>query len=334
MYLIAVGAALPGEPIDNETLAQYVPVNSEWIELFIGTRTRHLVTDLATGEVRATLTDLCTHAAQQAMNEAGLQPGDIDFLVLGTATPDQLMPATVNLVAERLGVNMVPTYQVQSGCAGAIQALDIGRLLLAGGLGTGLVMGGDVCRKHLVLGHEARTLSSRELVNYVLFGDGAGAAVVSAAPTTGATEVTALVNQLTGLGRPPGQVVDWFGRAEDPTSRPAFSEDYKAIEQHVPVMAVEIVGQLLDEAGWTADDISFILPPQLSGRMTAVIVDRLGLPAAKDVSCVGVTGNTGNALPFLQLRELLELLQPGDRALAVAVESSKWIKAGLALEGR
>jgi 3-oxoacyl-[acyl-carrier-protein] synthase-3 len=333
--ITAVGVALPGEPIDNTTLAEYVRVSPEWIEHFVGNRSRHFATDLSTGEARHDLGDLCTSAAGQALADAGMDAGDLEFVILGTATPDLLMPATVNVVADHLGINQVPTFQVQSGCAGAVQALEIGRMMLATGrYRTGLVLGGDVCGKHMALDRDIRLLNPSELVNYVLFGDGAGAAVLSADPAASGMEITHLLNRFTGLGRSPGQIIDWFGRGEDTSIRPAFSEDYKAIEESVPLMAIEILHELLDECGWGPGDVDFLLPPQLSGRMTAAIVDRLDLPRAKEITCVDTTGNNGNALPFLQLRLLGELMSSGERAVLVAVESSKWIKGGLALERR
>lgn len=333
VYITSVGEALPGPPIDNETLGTRLGLNPEWIEMFIGTRSRHFAVDLESGEAQSSLTDLCTAAAEQALARLGASPDCIDFMVLATATPDMLMPATVNLIADRLGCNQIPTYQVQSGCAGAVQAIDLARLLLQDGRHrTGLVVAGDVCRKHMLLDRDFAKLPPDQLVNYVLFGDGAGSVLMSTDPVPGALAVTMVLNRFTGLGREPGQTINWFGQADDPLTAQAFSEDYRAIEQSVPVMAAEIASEVLDECGWEPSELDWILPPQLSGRMTAEIVERLGLPNANEVSRVAQTGNNGNALPFLQLSELQDRIGPGERALVVAVESSKWIKGAIALE--
>jgi 3-oxoacyl-[acyl-carrier-protein] synthase-3 len=93
---------------------------------------------------------------------------------------------------------------------------------------------------------------------------------------------------------------------------------------------VEILNELQDELDW--QDIDYLLPPQLSGRMTSRIVEQLAVPNAREISCVTTTGNTGNALPFFQFEQLLARMAPHDRALGIAVESSKWIKGGIALE--
>ncbi|KJY42847.1 3-oxoacyl-ACP synthase [Streptomyces sp. NRRL B-1568] len=329
-YIAGMGSALPGEPVTNAALGAALGIDEEWVDIFVGTRTRHFAWDLATGDVHHTLADLCAEAAGEAVDAAGLDAADIEFLVLATATPDALLPTTATEVADRLGLNYLPVYQLQSGCSGAVQGVDLARSLIAGGSRAGLVIGGDTTHRHLDAGREARRLPGDELVNYVLFGDGAGAAVLTAEPLGEAVAVRGVLNHFTGLGRPAGQRVDWYGRGDDP-GRPMISEDYKAIEDNVPTMAAEILWELLDRLGWREGDVDFLLPPQLSGRMTERITERLGL-AAREISCVADTGNTGNALPFLQLEKLLPELAPGQRALAIAVESSKWIKSGLGLQ--
>lgn len=180
-----MGTALPGEPVDNEALSSRLGIASEWVETFIGTRTRHFAVDLEGGHVRWTLEDLCTDAADRALADAGVEPDDIGFLVLATATPDALMPTTAALLADRLGIGGTPAYQLQSGCSGAVQALALARALLAegtGGGGPGLVVGGTCAPNTSTCGRTSMRLPPGALVNYVLFGDGAGAALVGAAP--------------------------------------------------------------------------------------------------------------------------------------------------------
>lgn len=333
VHLASVGTCLPGAPVDNAALAKLVGVDEKWAEMFIGNTTRHFAVDLATGEVRNTLTDIAVTAAHRALGEAGLEAADIDCVVMGTATPDQLMPATVNLVADRLGIDNVPTYQLQSGCAGAVQALDVARaLMLAGRCSTVLVLGGDVCAKHLETDFDPGSRTPAELVNYVLFGDGAGAAVLTVEPLGPGILVRQVLNRLVGLGKPPGQVIDWFGLGDRHSGRTAVHEDYKAIEKQVPLLAQQMFWELLDDLGWAPGEIGFVLPPQLSGRMSDRIGAQLPVRDARQIHVVREVGNNGNALPFLQLAKLLDVWDGPGKAVAVAVESSKWIKSGIALE--
>jgi 3-oxoacyl-[acyl-carrier-protein] synthase-3 len=335
--ILSAGSALPGIPVDNAQLAQHFGMDKiweQWVDHFIGTRTRHFARDLDTGEQHTSLTDLAADAASQALTAAGMAAADVDFIVMGTATPDKLMPATVNMVAERLGINDVPTYQLQSGCSGAVQALDVAyHLLLTGRYKTALVLGGDTTAKHFDPAMDISSMPPPQLVNLLLFGDGAGALVLRSGSEAGGRAILHRVfTRLTGLGREPGQTLEWYGLADRHSGRPPVAEEYKAIEESVPVMAGEIMRELLDDLKWEDSDFEFILPPQLSGRMTPAIVDGLGAPGAEEISCVTDTGNMGNALPFFQIEQALTTMAAGDRALGLAVESSKWIKAGFAFE--
>ncbi|MEE1781618.1 3-oxoacyl-ACP synthase III family protein [Streptomyces sp. SP17BM10] len=331
-YIAGVGTALPGEAVDNAALGAALGVSAEWIDVFVGTTHRHFGRDLATGGVRRTLTDLCAEAGRHALAAAGLDPADIEFLVLATATPDTLLPTTASEVADLLGLDQLPAYQIQAGCSGALQAVELGRALLAAGARAGLVIGGDVTHRHLDLRADAARIPADELVNYVLFGDGAGAAVLTAEPVAEAVAVRGVLHRLVGRGRPAGQRIDWYGVTDRDSERPMLREDYKAIEEGVPALAGEILWELLEQLDWRPADVDYLLPPQLSGRMTERIVKQLAVDGPREVSCVAQTGNTGNALPFLQLEQLLEEMAQGERALVLAVESSKWIKTGLGLE--
>nr|WP_062343025.1 3-oxoacyl-ACP synthase III family protein [Herbidospora sakaeratensis] len=337
MHILSAASALPGPPVDNAALARRFGMDAlweQWVAAFIGTDARHLALDLESGKVTTTLADLAADAGARALAAAGVTAGEVDAVVLGTATPDRLMPATVNVVADRLGIDQVRTFQLQSGCSGAVQVLDVARqLLLAGETRTVLVLGGDVIARFYDVTRDLTRAAPAELVNYVLFGDAAGAAVVSADARPGSARVRALFTRLVGLGREPGAVLEWFGPADRHDDRPAATEDYKAIEKHVPEMTEEVLLELLRTVGWTDRDVDLVLPPQLSGRMTRLITDRLALPAAREVSVVDHAGNCGNAIVFLQLERALAALSPGDRAIGVSIESSKWIKAGFALEG-
>jgi 3-oxoacyl-[acyl-carrier-protein] synthase-3 len=337
IHIRAVGTYLPGPPVDNATLVRrfaMTPQAEQWIDTFIGTRTRHFCVDLDTGDVLYSMADMGEVAGRRALADAGLEPADIDVMVLATSTPDQLMPATVNQVADRLGINDVPTYQLQSGCTGALQAMSVAfHLLRAGAARTALVIGAETIAKHFDLATAVSSMSRGEQVSGVMFGDGAGALVLSTEPGPAPVPVLRSVMQrLVGLGRAPGHTMEWFGAADRHLDLRPTNEDYKAIEESVPVLAVEVLDELVEQQGWARDDLDFLLPPQLSGTMTARIAQRLDVPGAQEVSCVTETGNTGNALPFFQLERLLPKLSSGNRAVGIAVESSKWIKAGYAVE--
>jgi 3-oxoacyl-[acyl-carrier-protein] synthase-3 len=336
IHVLGVGTALPGPAVDNATLAQRFgmpAVWQQWIENHLGTRSRHFAVDLETGEIRYSLTDLAETAGRRALSAANVNASDVDLLVLSTASPDMLMPATVNMVADRLGINDIPTFQLQSGCVGAVQALELaGQMITAGPYRTVLVVGGDSSAKHLDVSMDLGSVPAEVQINGLLFGDGVGAAVLSPEPVYGSPVLRGVFTRLVGMHRPPGQMVDWFSWGSRTGDTPPVAEDFKAIEESAPKMAAEALEELLAGLGWAKSEIDWLLPPQLSVRMTERIVGALAVPAADQVSRVAEIGNTGNAIPYFQLEQLMPQLTPGDRAVGVSIEASKWLKAGYALE--
>jgi 3-oxoacyl-[acyl-carrier-protein] synthase-3 len=332
--IAAVGTALPGPVVDNATLMRrfgLAPVWEQWIDAFVGTRSRHFAVDLDTGEIVHSLADLAETAARTAMTRAGVTADEVDLMVMGSATPDDLMPATVNHVADRLGVNGVPTYQLLSGCVGAYQALDIAmRTLASGDARTAIVLGGDNCARFLDLDMDLEHAPPDLQVNVMLFGDGAGAAVLSTDPRHDGPVLRTVFHRMDGLGRDPGQVVRWRGAI--PSDEPVASEDFKAIEEHAPGMAARALTELLERVDWKPVDVDWVLPPQLSGQMTRRVADELGMPGAEEINVVEDIANTANALPFFLLDKLMPMMQPGERAVGVSIEASKWLRAGYALE--
>lgn len=334
--IVGTGIALPGAPIASASIARAFGLNAEWAEHFTGNRSRYLSVDMTTRVQFETLEGLGAKAALGALEQAQLDPRDLDFIVLATATPDELMPSTANRIAVRLGISHIPVYQVQSGCAGAVQALELGRLLLSDSRHSyGLVIGGDVCARHFEIGDDMTSRPPAEVVNYLLFGDGAGAVVISSDDVDFGVRVVDIVHETTVAGETAGQVIRWYGQADiaDENRAPALREDYKMIETLVPELATQVLADLLARQGWTQGDLSYLLPPQLAGAITERIAKRLSTGDAKIVNCVADTGNCGNALPFLQLHEVFGDVGPGQRVACVCIESSMWITGGIALEG-
>lgn len=337
--IIGTGEFLPGPPIGNPEMEARFTLRADWIDAVIGTQSRHFALDLASGELRHDVADMGVQASRRALEQAGLEPDEIDLVVMSTATPDSLMPATVNLVADRLGMDGVATYQIQAGCAGAVQAIDVASAMLERGrCRTALVVSADSAYKLLDLSQPFSELPPAELINLALFGDGAGALVLCAAPRAPGIAIDVIVNRFEGKGIAPGQVLGWAAAsgyagpgAEQGVRAAVAKEDYKQIERRVPVLARELFEELLGAIGKTRDDIRFVLPPQLAGRMSRGIIDTLRVAPERCITRVAEVGNTGNATPYFQLTRLWQQMEEGDRALLLAVESSKWLKTGLCL---
>ncbi|TRD17796.1 3-oxoacyl-ACP synthase III family protein [Palleronia caenipelagi] len=336
MRILALSEVLPGIPITNGDLAEKFGLHEQWLDQMTGNRQRFFCSHDSAPDVPCSTGDLATEAGQRALDKAGWTPEEVEFLILTTASPDHLMPATVNIVADRLGINGVPALQITSGCAGALQGLFAARALLSSGLNRGLVIGADTCIKMWPSKRDAKAMKPAEMVNFAMFGDGAGAAAVEAGAEGEGFRVEHLFLRGIGKGRKPAQIVKWFGAEGAEEGEAMGHEDYKAIERHVPEIAEAILSELETEQGWPRGEVDYVLLPQLNGVMTEKL--RVGLNVVEDqaVSCVSETGNNGNALPFIQMNRLSERLAKEDqtlprRAFVANVESSKWIMAGMAL---
>jgi 3-oxoacyl-[acyl-carrier-protein] synthase-3 len=330
--MIGVAEHLPGPPVTNEDLERHFSIRADWIDLTIGTRARHFLIDLESKQPRGSLASLCVEAGARALSAAQVSADMVDVVVLSTATPDHLMPATVNLACEALGIDEVATYQIQSGCAGAIQALQIASsLLLARSGGTALVLSADSAYKFFDFTRDFSKLPPSELINIALFGDGAGACVLTTSNERDGLVLGRTINRLEGKGSKPGHLLNWQAPRGPQALEQGASEDYKAIEERVPRMTREALAELLAATGLKLGDVRYFLPPQLAGHISEKIITRLELDRDRCISRVAEVGNTGNATPYFQLTRLMESMQGGEHALLLAIESSKWIKTGLHL---
>jgi 3-oxoacyl-[acyl-carrier-protein] synthase-3 len=333
VFLSGVSGYLPGAPLENKDLEALCGVTEEWIDRFVGTRSRYIAFDYDRWEATESLAEMTTKAARSAISSAKTDLRNVEFLVLATATPDQLLPATVNDVADMLGLNGVTTFQLQCGCVGAIQAVSLGyHLVKSGAFSSGLVMGSNACAKFM--GPRSDQLpSASEIVHYCLFGDGAGAAMVSSDCLTDSYEILQCDVRFEGGGRAPGEEVRWFGPwgKDDNPDTFFFRERYKEVESHVPRMTDQIVAELRDASNIAGTKIDYYLLPQLSPKMCEHIRSLLEVAKERSVDCIGDTGNSASALPFLQIARLSQLIRANEIALVVAVEATKWLRGAMML---
>jgi len=163
--IVGVGSYLPERVVTNDDLAKFVDTSDEWIRERTGIKQRHIAAD---GE---TTCDLAVHAAQRALEDAGMAASDIDLIVLATSTPDNTFPATATLVQARLGITQGSAFDIQAVCSGFVFALNTANALVITGQANNV----------LVIGAEtfSRILDWEDRGTCVLFGDGAGAVVLS-----------------------------------------------------------------------------------------------------------------------------------------------------------
>lgn len=185
--IMGTGSALPRRCVDNAELATMVDTSDEWIVGRTGIRTRYIAGE---GETTSTL---ATEASRKALEAAGMVPGDIDLIVLATATPDQTFPASATIVQAALGINDCVAFDVAAVCSGFLYAITVADNMLRGGAAkTALVIGAETF---------SRILDWEDRATCVLFGDGAGAVVLQAQDTDEATGRGILASRLHADGR-------------------------------------------------------------------------------------------------------------------------------------
>ena len=165
-HITGIGSYLPANVVTNQKLAERVETSDEWIRERTGITQRHIAAD------DETTSDLGFNAAQKAIADAELTIDDIDLIVVATTTPDYTFPATATLIQERLGMRHGAAFDIQAVCSGFIYGLHVvEKLVRAGGIRHAVVIGAETF---------SRILDWEDRSTCVLFGDGAGAAVVSA----------------------------------------------------------------------------------------------------------------------------------------------------------
>jgi 3-oxoacyl-[acyl-carrier-protein] synthase-3 len=278
--IIGTGSYLPERVLTNAELERMVDTTDEWIRSRTGIERRHLAAD------DQTTCDLAEAAARRAMEAAGVGPGDIDLITLGTTTPDQVFPNTACLLQARLGIAGPPAIQVEAACTGFIYALSIADKFIR--------LGESKCA--LVVGAEclSRIVDWKDRETCVLFGDGAGAVVLkpSEAPGIISTHLHSNGQYANLLFYPTGP-----SRLHNPAvSRQnaihmSGSEVYKVAIQKL----AEIVDETLAANGLDKSAIDWLVPHQANLRLIQAIARKLDLPMERVVVTIPEHGNTSAA---------------------------------------
>jgi 3-oxoacyl-[acyl-carrier-protein] synthase-3 len=278
--IIGTGSYLPERVLTNAELERMVDTTDEWIRSRTGIERRHLAAD------DQTTCDLAEAAARRAMEAAGVGPGDIDLITLGTTTPDQVFPNTACLLQARLGIAGPPAIQVEAACTGFIYALSIADKFIR--------LGESKCA--LVVGAEclSRIVDWKDRETCVLFGDGAGAVVLkpSEAPGIISTHLHSNGQYANLLFYPTGP-----SRLHNPAvSRQnaihmSGSEVYKVAIQKL----AEIVDETLAANGLDKAAIDWLVPHQANLRLIQAIARKLDLPMERVVVTIPEHGNTSAA---------------------------------------
>ena len=305
--IIGCGAYLPEKVLTNDDLAKTVDTSNDWIVGRTGITQRHIAAD---GQLTS---DLALAAAERAVSAAGISVDELDLLILATSTPDNTFPATAAKVQARLGMHQGAAFDVQAVCAGFICALSVAdKFLLSGQVKKALIIGAETY---------SRILDWNDRTTCVLFGDGAGAAVLSAENSVenGAGHGILAV-KLHSDGRHYDALYVDGGVSSSQTSGHLRMQG-KEVYRHAVVNLAAVAGEAMEAAGLAPSDIDWLVPHQANLRIMNAIVRRLDLPSEKMVVTVDRHANTSSASIPLALVEAIEdgRIKSGDVVLMEAI---------------
>ncbi len=286
--VIGTGSYLPEKVVTNDELARTVDTSDEWIRTRTGIRSRHFA---AEGELAS---DLALPAARRALHAAGVNPADIDLIIVATTTPDIIFPSTACILQSKLGIAGCPAFDVQAVCSGFVYALTIADLFIRSGQ----------ARHVLVVGAEvySRILDWNDRGTCVLFGDGAGAVVVAASDKPGilATKLHADGSHKDMLCVP-GSV-----NGGKVSGSPFVQMDGGSVFKFAVRVFEEGANEVLKSAGLKVSDLDWFIPHQANIRIMEATARKLGLPKEKLIATVHHHGNTSAASIPLALDEAVK----------------------------
>lgn len=282
--IVGMGMYVPDKIMTNEDFAEIVDTSDEWITQMTGIKERRFVEgDTATS-------DLAAGAAKVALERAGIEPSEVEMIVVATATPDMFFPSTACLTQSKIGAANAFAYDISAGCSGFIFGLTIAdQFVKAGRVETALVIGAETLSKFT-------DMTDRNTC--VLFGDGAGAAVVRPSdPPRG------IVAHYLGCD---GNLGDLLTLPAGGTRRPASHETVDARMHYIKmegrkiyVNAVKRMGdsviKVLEDEGLSGDDLDILFPHQANTRIITSVAERACMPMSKVYVNIDKYGNTSAA---------------------------------------
>lgn len=322
VQVAGTGSYLPSKVLSNADLEKLVDTSDDWITSRTGIKERRVA-----GEDEST-SHLATAAAREALEQTGVAPEDVEVIIVATITPDTLTPATACYVQEQLGADRAVAFDVSAACSGFLYAMEIARSLIATGSK----------KNALIIGAEKLSafVDWSDRNTCVLFGDGAGAAVLLPAEEDGGRILSSHVGtdgRQTELLNIPGggsACPITIDNASDKLATLAMQG--REVFKHA-VNAMRDASKIaIEEAGLDASDIDMVIPHQANLRIIDAIVDRLEVSSERVFINLEKYGNTSAAAVAIALDEAnrQECIKKGDHILLVAFGAGlTWASAAI-----
>lgn len=307
--ILGMGHAYPEGVLTNADLEKIVETSDEWITSRTGIKQRHKAKENEYTSMFGTA------AAKQALERAGLEPTDIDLIVCATTTPDQIMPSTGALIQAQIGATNAAGMDIFAACSGFIYGLTmVESMIRTGQIKYALVIGAEVLTKYV---------DYTDRGTCVIFGDGAGAAVVG--PVEAPKGI--LATKIRSDGRYEEQLYAPGGGTKMGTTHQTIDDGqhyFKMKGNELFKVAVrsmaDISAEMLAKAGYAVDDVAIVIPHQANQRITDAVASRLGVPEEKVYSNIAEHGNTSSASIPIAMDECIQSgrIKEGDLVLLTA----------------
>ena len=307
--ITGTGHAVPEKVLTNHDLAEMVDTSDEWIRTRTGIVERHIAND------NEGTSDYAARAAKEALKEANLAPEDMDLILFGTVTPDMYFPSAACFLQEKIGAVNAAAMDISAACSGFLYGLTLAEGMIASGK----------YKNILVIGAEllSKITDWTDRATCVLFGDGAGAAVVQ--PSDGEKGIIGSYIKSDGrlwhlLNMPGGGSLLPPAQAKDDTSAYYIKMEGREVFRHAVTLMGEAAGRVLKEAGFTGEDLDLFIPHQANLRIIQAIAKRLNIPDEKVYVNLDKYGNTSAASIPIALNEARRngRIKPGSVILGVA----------------
>ncbi len=302
-----VGAYVPERIVTNDELAQTLETSDSWIRERTGIARRHIA---AEGELTS---HLGAHAARQALANAGLDPSDIDLVILATATPDETFPATATRLQHRLSIEKAAAFDVNAACSGFVYALHVADALMKTG----------AYRHALVVGAEimSRVVDWQDRHTAILFGDGAGACVLSAETADSPATPRGILASMIASNGTYGDLLHTDGGVALNQRAGVLRMEGKEVFRHAVEKMSAAVEELAARAGVALSEIDHVVPHQANARIMTACARRLGLDEKRLVMAVEEYANTSSASIPLALAKAAKnaTIRSGDLVMLTAL---------------
>lgn len=291
--MIGFGLYTPKNLVENERLQEFLETSDEWIRTRTGIERRYISLDENTS-------DLAVEASKKALSQAGLSAEDIDLIILATVTPDNFTPSTACIVQDKLGAKNAWAFDINAACTGFIYALKLGKSLIRSG----------EAKNALIIGAEtlSKALNWEDRGSCVLFGDGAGATVLTSTEEDCGIKC---VNVKSDGSKGDSLVIQGLPLNSPFKDRKEVSENYinmngREIFKFATKVMEESIVDILEKENIKIEEIDAIIPHQANLRIIDYVGKRLGIPREKFVTNLQNYGNTSGASIPIALCEAID----------------------------